>query len=47
MAQTLCVSLSVFDRMRLEAISSDHNLPRKHVGARVVLASAIGAAGGD
>jgi transposase len=41
MAQTVCVLLNALDRMRLEAIASDRNQPRKHVErARVVLASA-------
>jgi transposase len=43
MAETVCVLLSALDRMRLEAIASDRNRPRKHVErARVVLASANG-----
>jgi transposase len=43
MAQTVCVLLSALDRMRLEAIATDRNQPRKHVErARVVLSSANG-----
>jgi hypothetical protein len=43
MAQTVSVLLSALDRMGLEAIATDRNLPRKHVErARVVLASANG-----
>jgi transposase len=43
MAQTVCVLLNALDRMRLEAIASDRNQPRKHVErARVVLSSANG-----
>jgi hypothetical protein len=39
-AQTVCVLLSALDRMRLEAIATYRNQPRKHVGrAHVVLAS--------
>lgn len=43
MAQTVCVLLSALDRLRLEAIATDRNQPRKHVErARVVLLSANG-----
>ncbi len=43
MAQTVCVLLNALDRMRLEAIATDRNQPRKHVErARVVLSSANG-----
>jgi transposase len=43
MAQTVCVLLSALDRMRLEAIATDRNQPRKHVErARVVLSSVNG-----
>src|SRR5262249_8841172 len=46
MAQAVCVILDSSDRMRLEAIASDRQRPRKHVErARVVLASIRGPPG--